>query len=134
MNNAQRDDLLLSLAKGLNNLQESLNEFRKEVNNKFDYFEKKYDNKIDSVEQKLNDKIDSVEQKLNDKIDSVNSDLSEKIDNLTKDHEDFKNETKDTFKELIGINRDVFNSVYFETKNRLDQHDIEIDELKKKLA
>ena len=123
MNNAQRDDLLLSLAKGLNNLQESLNEFRKEVNNKFDYFEKKYDNKIDSVEQKLNDKIDS-----------VNSDLSEKIDNLTKDHEDFKNETKDTFKELIGINRDVFNSVYFETKNRLDQHDIEIDELKKKLA
>lgn len=123
MNNAQRDDLLLSLAKGLNNLQESLNEFRKEVNNKFDYFEKKYD-----------DKIDSVEQKLNDKIDSVNSDLSEKIDNLTKDHEDFKNETKDTFKELIGINRDVFNSVYFETKNRLDQHDIEIDELKKKLA
>ena len=31
MTNEQRDELLISLAKGLNNLQQSFNDFRKEI-------------------------------------------------------------------------------------------------------
>ena len=75
MNNVQRDDLMLSLVKGLYNLQESLNDFRKDVNSKIDF-----------VEQKLTSEI---------RI------QSSKIDTLAKDHTVlFNEEPRKSFKEI----------------------------------
>ena len=77
MTDEQRDELLLSLAKGLNNLQCSFNDFRVEIKTELN-------TKIDSVEQKLNAKIDSVEQKLNDKIDNVHISFNQKLEEVAK--------------------------------------------------
>ena len=96
-----------------------LYDFRKDVDNRFDYFDKKFNDKIDAVDEKLTSEI---------KIQSA------KIDALAKDHEEFKNETRESLQEIININRDVYNKTYLETKDHLLRHDLEIKELKAKLA
>ena len=53
MTETQRDELLLSLAKGLNNLQCSFNDFRVEIKTELKEVEQRLNNKIDNVEQKL---------------------------------------------------------------------------------
>ena len=154
MTDAQRDELLLSLAKGLNNLQCSFNEFRveikKELNDKIDSVEQKIDSvelklndKIDSVELKLNDKIDSVEQKLNDKIDSVEQKLNDKIDNVqisfNQKLEEVAKNASEEIKQAIDFNNkgiiEMFKDIWQSNKvfnKRLNQHDIEIKKLKAK--
>ena len=132
MTDAQRDELLLSLAKGLNNLQCSFNEFRveikKELNDKIDSVEQK----IDSVELKLNDKIDSVEQKLNDKIDNVQISFNQKLEEVAKNaSEEIKQAIDFNNKGIIEMFKDIWQSNKVFNK-RLNQHDIEIKKLKAK--
>ena len=132
MTDAQRDELLLSLAKGLNNLQCSFNDFRVEIktelNTKIDSVEKK----IDSVEQKLNAKIDSVEQKLNDKIDNVQISFNQKLEEVAKNsREDIKQAIDFNNKGIIEMFKDIWQSNKVFNK-RLNQHDIEIKKLKAK--
>ena len=143
MTDEQRDELLLSLAKGLNNLQCSFNDFRVEIktelNTKIDSVEKK----IDSVEQKLNAKIDSVEQKLNAKIDSVEQKLYDKIDNVqisfNQKLEEVAKNSREEIKQAIDFNNkgiiEMFKDIWQSNKvfnKRLNQHDIEIKKLKAK--
>ena len=108
MTDEQRDELLLSLAKGLNNLQCSFNDFRVEIktelNTKIDSVEKK----IDSVEQKLNAKIDSVEQKLNDKIDNVHISFNQKLEEVAKNsREEIKQAIDFNNKGIIEMFKDI---------------------------
>ena len=121
MTDEQRDELLLSLAKGLNNLQCSFNDFRVEIktelNTKIDSVEKK----IDSVEQKLNAKIDNVQISFNQKLEEVAKNSSEEI----KQAIDFNN------KGIIEMFKDIWQSNKVFNK-RLNQHDIEIKKLKAK--
>ena len=132
MTDEQRDELLLSLAKGLNNLQCSFNDFRVEIktelNTKIDSVEKK----IDSVEQKLNAKIDSVEQKLNDKIDNVHISFNQKLEEVAKNsREEIKQAIDFNNKGIIEMFKDIWQSNKVFNK-RLNQHDIEIKKLKAK--
>lgn len=132
MTDEQRDELLLSLAKGLNNLQCSFNDFRVEIktelNTKIDSVEKK----IDSVEQKLNAKIDSVEQKLNDKIDNVQISFNQKLEEVAKkSREEIKQAIDFNNKGIIEMFKDIWQSNKVFNK-RLNQHDIEIKKLKAK--
>lgn len=132
MTDKQRDELLLSLAKGLNNLQCSFNDFRVEIktelNTKIDSVEKK----IDSVEQKLNAKIDSVEQKLNDKIDNVQISFNQKLEEVAKNsREEIKQAIDFNNKGIIEMFKDIWQSNKVFNK-RLNQHDIEIKKLKAK--
>ena len=132
MTDEQRDELLLSLAKGLNNLQCSFNDFRVEIktelNTKIDSVEKK----IDSVEQKLNAKIDSVEQKLNDKIDNVQISFNQKLEEVAKNsREEIKQDIDFNNKGIIEMFKDIWQSNKVFNK-RLNQHDIEIKKLKAK--
>ena len=151
MNNAQRDDLLISLAKGLNNMQESLNDFRKEFNVKIDSVDQRLTNeiriqssKIDALAKDQNEfkeethnnfkevreDLDNFKEETRNNFKEVREDLN----SFRKEHKDFKKETDESFKELIGISGNVFDNVYSEIKNHLNQHDIEIAELKVKLA
>lgn len=132
MTDEQRDELLLSLAKGLNNLQCSFDDFRVEIktelNTKIDSVEKK----IDSVEQKLNAKIDSVEQKLNDKIDNVQISFNQKLEEVAKNsREEIKQAIDFNNKGIIEMFKDIWQSNKVFNK-RLNQHDIEIKKLKAK--
>lgn len=132
MTDEQRDELLLSLAKGLNNLQCSFNDFRVEIktelNTKIDSVEKK----IDSVEQKLNAKIDSVEQKLNAKIDNVQISFNQKLEEVAKkSREEIKQAIDFNNKGIIEMFKDIWQSNKVFNK-RLNQHDIEIKKLKAK--
>ena len=132
MTDAQRDELLLSLAKGLNNLQCSFNDFRVEIktelNTKIDSVEKK----IDSVEQKINAKIDSVEQKLNAKIDNVQISFNQKLEEVAKkSREEIKQAIDFNNKGIIEMFKDIWQSNKVFNK-RLNQHDIEIKKLKAK--
>lgn len=132
MTDEQRDELLLSLAKGLNNLQCSFNDFRVEIktelNTKIDSVEKK----IDSVEQKLNAKLDSVEQKLNDKIDNVQISFNQKLEEVAKNsREEIKQAIDFNNKGIIEMFKDIWQSNKVFNK-RLNQHDIEIKKLKAK--
>lgn len=132
MTDEQRDELLLSLAKGLNNLQCSFNDFRVEIktelNTKIDSVEKK----IDSVEQKLNAKIDSVEQKLYDKIDNVQISFNQKLEEVAKNsREEIKQAIDFNNKGIIEMFKDIWQSNKVFNK-RLNQHDIEIKKLKAK--
>ena len=136
MTDEQRDELLLSLAKGLNNLQCSFNDFRVEIktelNTKIDSVEQKLNAKIDSVEQKLNAKIDSVEQKLNDKIDNVHISFNQKLEEVAKNsREEIKQAIDFNNKGIIEMFKDIWQSNKVFNK-RLNQHDIEIKKLKAK--
>ena len=51
MTNAQRDELLISLSKGLNNLQESFNDFRKEIKEEIDSVKSELDERINDVKK-----------------------------------------------------------------------------------
>ena len=125
MTDEQRDELLLSLAKGLNNLQCSFNDFRVEIKTELN-------TKIDSVEQKLNAKIDSVEQKLNDKIDNVHISFNQKLEEVAKkSREEIKQAIDFNNKGIIEMFKDIWQSNKVFNK-RLNQHDIEIKKLKAK--
>ena len=125
MTDEQRDELLLSLAKGLNNLQCSFNDFRVEIKTELN-------TKIDSVEQKLNAKIDSVEQKLNDKIDNVQISFNQKLEEVAKNsREEIKQAIDFNNKGIIEMFKDIWQSNKVFNK-RLNQHDIEIKKLKAK--
>ncbi len=125
MTDEQRDELLLSLAKGLNNLQCSFNDFRVEIKTELN-------TKIDSVEQKLNAKIDSVEQKLNDKIDNVHISFNQKLEEVAKNsREEIKQAIDFNNKGIIEMFKDIWQSNKVFNK-RLNQHDIEIKKLKAK--
>ena len=125
MTDEQRDELLLSLAKGLNNLQCSFNDFRVEIKTELN-------TKIDSVEQKLNAKIDSVEQKLNDKIDNVQISFNQKLEEVAKNsREEIKQAIYFNNKGIIEMFKDIWQSNKVFNK-RLNQHDIEIKKLKAK--
>ena len=121
MTDEQRDELLLSLAKGLNNLQCSFNDFRVEIKTELN-------TKIDSVKKK----IDSVEQKLNDKIDNVQISFNQKLEEVAKNsREDIKQAIDFNNKGIIEMFKDIWQSNKVFNK-RLNQHDIEIKKLKAK--
>ena len=104
MTDEQRDELLLSLAKGLNNLQCSFHDFRVEIKTELN-------TKIDSVEQKLNAKIDSVEQKLNDKIDNVHISFNQKLEEVAKNsREEIKQAIDFNNKGIIEMLKDIWQS------------------------
>ena len=114
MTDEQRDELLLSLAKGLNNLQCSFNDFRVEI------------------KTELNTKIDSVEQKLNDKIDNVHISFNQKLEEVAKNsREEIKQDIDFNNKGIIEMFKDIWQSNKVFNK-RLNQHDIEIKKLKAK--
>ena len=143
MTDAQRDKLLLSLAKGLNNFQCSFNDFRVEIKTELKEVEQRLNEKIDNIEQKLNDKIDNVEQKLNDKIDNVEQKLNDKIDNVQISFnlklEEVAKNSKEEIKQSIDFNNkgiiEMFKDIWQSNKvfnKRLNQHDIEIKKIKSK--
>ena len=132
MTDEQRDELLLSLAKELNNLQCSFNDFRVEIKTEFNTKIDSVEKKIDSVEQKLNAKIDSVEQKLNDKIDNVQISFNQKLEEVAKNsREEIKQAIDFNNKGIIEMFKDIWQSNKVFNK-RLNQHDIEIKKLKAK--
>ena len=121
MTDAQRDELLLSLAKGLNNLQCSFNDFRVEIKTE-----------LKEVEQRLNEKIDNVEQKLNDKIDNVQISFNLKLEEVAKNSkEEIKQSIDFNNKGIIEMFKDIWQSNKVFNK-RLNQHDIEIKKIKSK--
>ena len=161
MTNEQRDELLISIAKGLNNLQGAFNDFRVEIkaelNTKVDALDKKFTSKIDELDKKFTSKIDALDQKFTAKIDAldqrvgnlekdnvqIKSDLSnlEKdnaqiksdIKELAKNQAEFREETKVNIEAASEIIRDIYKTNY-ETTQHLKRHDIEIQELQSKLA
>ena len=121
MTDEQRDELLLSLAKGLNNFQCSFNDFRVEIKTE-----------LKEVEQRLNEKIDNIEQKLNDKIDNVQISFNLKLEEVAKNSkEEIKQSIDFNNKGIIEMFKDIWQSNKVFNK-RLNQHDIEIKKIKSK--
>lgn len=157
MTNEQRDELLISMAKGLNNLQGAFNDFRIEIkaelNTKIDALDKKFTSKIDALDKKFTDKFDALDQRVgnleknNAQIKSDLSNLVQRIGNLEKDNvqiksdikelaknqAEFREETKANIEAASEIIRDIYKTNY-ETTQHLKRHDIEIQELQSKLA
>ncbi len=129
MTNEQRDELLISMAKGLNNLQCAFNDFRVEIkaelNCKIDALDKKFTGKIDALDKKFTSKIDALEK---DNI-QIKSDIKE----LAKNQAEFRKETKINIEAASDIIRDVYKTNY-ETSQHIKRHDIQIQELQSKLA
>ena len=162
MTNEQRDELLITIAKGLNNLQGAFNDFRVEIRaelntkvdaidqkftSKIDALDQKFTSKINALDQKFTSKIDALDQKFTSKIDALDQKFTSKIDALEKDNaqiksdlsalaksqDEFRKETKANFKATSEVVRDIFKTNY-ETAQHLKRHDIEIQELQSKLA
>ena len=157
MTNEQRDELLISMAKGLNNLQGAFNDFRIEIkaelNTKIDALDKKFTSKIDALDKKFTDKFDALDQRVgnlekdNVQIKSDLSNLVQRVGNLEKDNAqiksdikelaknqaEFREETKANIEAASEIIRDIYKTNY-ETTQHLKRHDIEIQELQSKLA
>ena len=102
MTNNQRDELLISLAKGVNNLQSAFNDFRTEVRAEFNRLENKYDTKIDNIEQKLNQNIEKTDALAEDykKIKATVEQNSKRIDALANDVAETKQFDKE-IKEMV---------------------------------
>lgn len=108
MTNEQRDELLISLSKGLTNLQGSLNDLRTE----------------------LTAKIEDVREELT----LTRNELKEEILQVA------KNNSEELKKEIIFNNVGIqdmahdFYDRYKKLEHRVDQHDIEINNINTKLA
>ena len=142
MTNTQRDELLISLAKGFNNFQNSFNDFRIEVKAEFNRIENKFDKKFDTLSETVkhnSEKIDTLSETVkhnSEKIDALVKDnkyIHEKITILTKDVSEIKQYTKENIEAISEAFRDIvkFNS---QTTKHLEKHDKEISELQSKLA
>ena len=157
MTNEQRDELLISIAKGLNNLQGAFNDFRVEIktelNTKVNALDQKFTSKIDALDQKFTNKIDALDQRIdtlekdnvqiksdiktlgkkNESLHKDNIQIKSDISALAKSQSEFRKETEANFKALPEIIRDIYKTNY-ETAEHLKKHDIEIQELQSKLA
>ena len=109
MTNEQRDELLISIAKGLNNLQGAFNDFRVEIkaelNTKVDALDKKFTSKIDELDKKFTSKIDALDQKFTAKIDA----LDQRVGNLEKDNVQIKSDLSNLEKDNVQIKSDLSN-------------------------
>ena len=136
MTNEQRDELLISMAKGLNNLQGAFNDFRIEIkaelNTKIDALDKKFTSKIDALDKKFTDKFDALDQRVGN-LEKDNAQIKSDIKELAKNQAEFREETKANIEAASEIIRDIYKTNY-ETTQHLKRHDIEIQELQSKLA
>ena len=74
MTDEQRDDLLISMAKGLTNLQGSVDDLRKEV--------KAVDLKLDKRTEELRDEIKAVDLKLDKRTEELSGKIKDTEENL----------------------------------------------------
>ena len=125
MTDEQRDELLISIVKGLNNLQNSFNDFRKEI-------KEELNTRIDSVKTEFNGRIDEV-VKENQEIKKYVSDNKKSIDALVKENQEIKKYVSDNEKGIVEIVKD-YNRHNYEVDKHLEKHDREIEYLKSKLA
>ena len=128
MTNNQRDELLISLAKGFNNFQNSFNDFRIEVKAEFNRIESKFDKKFDTLSETVKHNSEQIDALVKD-----NKYIHKKITILTKDVSEIKQYTKENIEAISEAFRDIvkFNS---QTTKHLEKHDKEISELQSKLA
>ena len=125
MTNEQRDELLISMAKGLNNLQGAFNDFRIEI-------KAELNTKIDALDKKFTDKFDALDQRVGN-LEKDNVQIKSDIKELAKNQAEFRKETKVNIEAASEIIRDIYKMNY-ETTQHLKRHDIEIQELQSKLA
>ena len=125
MTDEQRDELLISIVKGLNNLQNSFNDFRKEI-------KEELNTRIDSVKTEFNGRIGEV-VKENQEIKKYVSDNKKSIDALVKENQEIKKYVSDNEKGIVEIVKD-YNRHNYEVDKHLEKHDREIEYLKSKLA
>lgn len=125
MTNEQRDELLISMAKGLNNLQGAFNDFRIEI-------KAELNTKIDALDKKFTDKFDALDQRVGN-LEKDNAQIKSDIKELAKNQAEFREETKANIEAASEIIRDIYKTNY-ETTQHLKRHDIEIQELQSKLA
>ena len=125
MTNEQRDELLISMAKGLNNLQGAFNDFRIEI-------KAELNTKIDALDKKFTDKFDALDQRVGN-LEKDNAQIKSDIKELAKNQAEFREETKANIEAASEIIRDIYKTNY-ETTQHLKRHDIEIQKLQSKLA
>ena len=105
MTNEQRDELLISMAKGLNNLQCAFNDFRVEIraelNSKVDALDQKFTNKFDSIDKKV-----SVLEKDNVQIKSDIKELIQRTTTLEKDNVQIKSDIKELIQRTTTLEKD----------------------------
>ena len=117
MTNEQRDELLISIAKGLNNLQGAFNDFRVEIktelNTKVNALDQKFTNKIDALDQKFTSKIDALDQKFTNRINALDQKftnkidaLDQRVDTLEKDNVQIKSDIKTLGKKYESLHKD----------------------------
>ena len=133
MTNQQRDDLLINLSKGLNNLQESLNQFR--VEHKKDI--ESVNSKITAVDLKLEKTAEELRAEMAQNTNDLRAEIKAVDSKLDKTAEDLKLEIK----KAIDFNNtgiiEIVHDIWAHEKKidkRLDNHDIEIRKLNSKLA
>ncbi len=120
MTNNQRDELLISLSKGLNNLQCNFNDFRTEIKTE-----------INQVETRLNKKFDGLTQEVSDLKVTVNQN-TEKIDGLTQEVSDLKVTVKQNTERIDGLTQEVLDLKVTVNQNteRIDGLTQEVSDLK----
>ena len=133
MTNQQRDDLLINLSKGLNNLQESLNQFR--VEHKKDI--ESVNSKITAVDLKLEKTAEELRAEMAQNTNDLRAEIKAVDSKLDRTAEDLKLEIK----KAIDFNNtgiiEIVHDIWAHEKKidkRLDNHDIEIRKLNSKLA
>ena len=144
MTDEQRDDLLISMAKGLTNLQGSVDDLRKEV--------KAVDLKLDKRTEELRDEIKAVDLKLDkrteelrDEIKAVDLKLDKRTEELSGKIKDTEENLRNEIKQETLKNAECISEAFHETwriatrehktiSKRVDKHDNEIQNLKTKLA
>ena len=140
MTNQQRDDLLINLSKGLNNLQESLNQFRVEHKKDIESVNSKItavDLKLEKTAEDLRAEIKAVDSKLDKTAEDLRAEIKAVDSKLDRTAEDLKLEIK----KAIDFNNtgiiEIVHDIWAHEKKidkRLDNHDIEIRKLNSKLA
>ena len=128
MTNTQRDELLISLAKGFYNFQNSFNDFRIEVKAEFNRIESKFDKKFDTLSETVKHNSEKIDALVKD-----NKYIHKKISILTKDVSEIKQYTKENIEAISEAFRDIV-KLNSQTTKHLEKHDKEISELQSKLA
>ena len=128
MTDEQRDELLISIVKCLNNFQNSFNDCRKEI-------KEELNSRIDEVVRENQEikKHVSDNKKSIDALVKENQEIKKSIDALVKENQEIKKYVSDNEKGIVEIVKD-YNRHNYEVDKHLEKHDREIEYLKSKLA
>ena len=141
MTNKERDDLLITLAKGVTNIQTSVNDLRSEMKQSENTLRAEIKQSEDTLRSEMKQLGDDLRVEIKQSEDTLRSEMKQLGNDLRVEIKQVSENSSKEIKEAIDFNNtgtlEIIHDIWAREKNRdkrLNHHDIELNKLKSQLA